>query len=84
MTPVNRELRSDSSEQRTESELDYSDWEQAPAASVNLSQNISATPSTTLLEVYQTQEKWEFRYPFVFYSTSNRGANCKKMDTKMV
>ena len=57
---MNRELRSDSSEQRTESELDYSDWEQAPAASVNLSQNISATPSTTLLEVYQTQEKWEF------------------------
>ena len=45
---------------------------QASAASVNSSQNISATPYRTLLEVYQTQEKWELRYPFAFYSTSNR------------
>ena len=53
----NVEMRSESCEQETESESKDSDWEQASAASLNLSQNISATPSTTLLEVYQTQEK---------------------------
>ena len=72
----NVEMRSESCEQETESESNYSDWEQASAASVNSSQNISATPSTTLLEVYQTQEKWELQYPFAFYSASNRGWLC--------
>ena len=56
--------------------MNDSDWEQASAASVNSSQNVSATQSTTLLEVYQTQEKWELQYPFAFYSTSNRGWLC--------
>ena len=72
----NVEMRSESCEQETESELNDSNWEQASAASVNSSQNISATQSTTLLEVCQTQEKWELQYPFVFYSTSNRGWLC--------
>ena len=49
----NIEMRSESSK------LNDSELEQASAASVNLSQNISVTTSTTLLEVYQTQEKWE-------------------------
>ena len=53
------EMRRDSSEQETESESNDSDWYQASAASVNLSQKISAAPSTTLLEVYQTKEKSE-------------------------
>ena len=59
----NVEMRSESSEQETESESNDLDWEQPSAVSVNLSQNISAIPSTTLLEVYQTQEKWELQYP---------------------
>ena len=66
----NVEMRSESRERETESESNDSDWEQASAASVNLSQNISVTPSTTLLKVYQTQEKWELQYLFAFSSTS--------------
>ena len=72
----NVEMRSESCEWETESESNDSDWEQASAASVNLSQNISVTPSTTLLKVHQTQEKWELQYLFAFYSTSNRGWLC--------
>ena len=69
-------MGSESSEWETESELNDPDWEQASAASVHLSQNISATPSTTLLEISQTQEKWELRYSFAFCTLSNRGWLC--------
>ena len=62
----NVEMRSESIERETESESNDSDWQQPSAVSVNSSQNISAIPSTTLLEIYQTQEKWELRYPFPF------------------
>ena len=72
----NVEMRSEPSERETESESNDSDRVQVPAVSVNSSQNISATLDTTFLEVYQTQEKWELRYPFSFYSASNRGWLC--------
>ena len=55
----NVEMTSESCKRETEIESNYSDWEQASVASVNSSQNILATPSTTLLKIYQTQGKWE-------------------------
>ena len=58
-------MRSESCKQETESESNYSDWEQASVALVNSDHNILATPNTTLLEVY-----------FTFYSASNRGWLC--------
>ena len=58
-------MRSESCKQETESESNYSDWEQTSAALVNSDHNILATPNTTLLEVY-----------FTFYSASNRGWLC--------
>ena len=43
----NVEMRNKSSEQETEIESNDSDWKQTSAASINLSQNNSATPNTT-------------------------------------
>ena len=49
MLNQNTEMRTESNERETVHELNDSDWEQALAASVNLSQNISVTPNITLL-----------------------------------
>ena len=48
MLNQNIEMRTEFSERETVHELNDSDWEQALAASVNLSQNISALQSNLL------------------------------------
>ena len=59
------EMRSEH-EDETASESDNSEPEEASGK--------SDTPN--LLEVYQTQEKWELRFPFAYYSASKKGWLC--------